>query len=60
MSCLTRKLQQNLTRYLKKNRQFISDKPPQAVRSELVDKGLCPSCVTEEQMREMLRTVIEA
>lgn len=55
MSCLTRKLQQNLARYIKRNSDMVSDKEPQAVRSELVSRGVCPSDVTEDQLKEIMR-----
>ncbi len=55
MSCLTRELQQRLTRYLKKNSDVISNKEPAQVRNVLVNQGLCPSDVTEDQMREIVR-----
>lgn len=57
MSCLTRKLQQNLTRYLKRHNDVVSDKEPEAVRDELINMGLCPSHVTNDQMRDIMRSV---
>ena len=58
MSCLTRQLQQNLTRYLKRHSQMLASKGPETIRSELVNKGLCPSDVTTEQVRWMLKSAI--
>ncbi len=55
MSCLTRKLQQNLARYLKRHSDMVSDKEPAALRNELVNRGICPSDVTEDQLREIMR-----
>lgn len=55
MSCLTRKLQQNLIRYLKKRNDLVAQKSVESVRSELVNMGLCPSDVTNDQMRDILR-----
>ncbi|GAA6186116.1 MULTISPECIES: hypothetical protein [Alteromonadaceae] len=60
MSCLTRKLQQNLTRYVKKHSANIADKPVECVKEELVDKGLCPSHITDDQMREILRCAYQS
>ena len=56
MSCLTRKLQQNLTRYLKSHSELQKPDSPELVRSELVKKGLCPSDVTTDQVSLMLKT----
>ncbi len=55
MSCLTRKLQQNLARYLKRHSDVVSNKEPAVLRNELVNRGLCPSDVTEDQLREIMR-----
>lgn len=55
MSCLTRKLQQNLTRYLKKRGDVNSDTSIDSVKHELVNMGICPSHITDDQMREIIR-----
>lgn len=55
MSCLTRKLQQNITRYLKRHSSLIADGAPEKIRGELVSKGLCPSDVTTDQVRLMVK-----
>ena len=55
MSCLTRKLQQNLTRYLKKNNQSISNKSPTALKDQLVNEGICPTQITVDQINEIVR-----
>lgn len=55
MSCLTRKLQQNLTRYLKKRGDVNSDTSIERVKHELVSMGICPSHITDDQMREIIR-----
>lgn len=57
MSCLTRKLQQNLVRYFKRNSQLFATKAPECVREELVSKGICPSDVTTDQVRVMLKSI---
>ncbi len=57
MSCLTRKLQQNLTKYLKRHSDLVANDDPEMIRGELVNKGLCPSHVTTEQVKMMLRQV---
>jgi hypothetical protein len=57
MSCLTRKLQQNLIRYFKRNSQVFATQAPESVREELVSKGICPSDVTTDQVRMMLKNV---
>lgn len=55
MSCLTRKLQQNLTRYLKKRGDVNNDTSIDSVKHELVNMGICPSHITDDQMREIIR-----
>lgn len=57
MSCLTRKLQQNLTRYLKRHSNVFAARDPESIRDELVNKGICPSDVTTDQVRLMLKSV---
>jgi hypothetical protein len=54
MSCLTRKLQQKLTRYVQKNSTHFSSNDPEVVRVELVNKGVCPSDVTTDQVKVIL------
>lgn len=54
MSCLTRKLQQKLTRYVQKNNQSFSSTDPECIREELVNKGVCPSDVTTDQVKVIL------
>ncbi|MFT6897992.1 MAG: hypothetical protein ACJA13_002407 [Paraglaciecola sp.] len=56
MSCLTRKLQHKLTRYLQQHIEMINGKKPENVRGELMSRGLCPSDVTIEQVRAMIRS----
>jgi hypothetical protein len=55
MSCLTRKLQHKLTRYLQQHNDIINDKKPENVRGELMSRGLCPSDVTIDQIRYIIR-----
>jgi hypothetical protein len=55
MSCLTRKLQQKLTRYIMKNNSRFSSNDPECIREELVSKGVCPSDVTTDQLRIILK-----
>lgn len=57
MSCLTRKLQQKLTRYMQKNTARFSSDDPECIREELVNKGMCPSDVTTDQLRIILKEV---
>lgn len=54
MSCLTRKLQQKLTRYVQKNSTHFSSNDPEVIREELVNKGVCPSDVTTDQVKVIL------
>jgi hypothetical protein len=57
MSCLTRKLQQKLTRYVQKNSSHFSTNDPECMRKELVNKGVCPSYVTTDQLWIILKDV---
>ncbi len=57
MSCLTRKLQQNLAKYLKRHSDSYASKGPESIRDELVSKGICPSDVTTDQLRMVLKSV---
>ena len=55
MTCLTRKLQQNLARHIKKHYQSETGKPPAELKDQLVSKGVCPSDVTEDQINEIVK-----
>jgi hypothetical protein len=57
MSCLTRKLQQKLTRYVQKNSSRFSSSSPECIREELVNKGVCPTDVTTDQLMFILNEV---
>ncbi|MFT2092895.1 hypothetical protein [Paraglaciecola sp. 2405UD69-4] len=50
MSCLTRKMQQKLTKYVQKNAVHFRSDDPDYIRKELVSKGVCPSAVTTDQV----------
>ncbi|GGF85490.1 hypothetical protein [Alteromonas lipolytica] len=54
MSCLTRQLQQKLAKYIKKEVNVVSPCNPSAVREELISRGVCPSGITEGQVRQVL------
>ena len=56
MSCLTRQLQQRLTRYLRQHNEMTDGKQPEDIREELVLKGLCPSDVTADQVSAILHS----
>ncbi|MFT4939234.1 MAG: hypothetical protein ACI88A_002271 [Paraglaciecola sp.] len=55
MSCLTRKLQQNLTRYLQQHNEIINGNKPEHVRVKLVTLGMCPSDVTTDQVSVIMQ-----
>ena len=57
MSCLTRKLQQQLARYIKRNNSDFNVTDPEGIRIQLVSKGVCPSDVTEDQVRLILQQI---
>jgi hypothetical protein len=59
MSCLTRNLQNKLCRYIQKNSAEFSHQDPEGVRVALVTKGVCPSDVTTDQVRLILKQVEE-
>ncbi|WP_296048232.1 hypothetical protein [uncultured Alteromonas sp.] len=54
MSCLTRQLQQQLAKYIKKEVEVASPCDPSVVREELINRGVCPSAITEGQVRQVL------
>ncbi|MFT6898937.1 MAG: hypothetical protein ACJA13_003364 [Paraglaciecola sp.] len=56
MSCLTRKLQHKLTRYLQQHNEIINSKKPEDVRGELMSRGLCPTDVTIDQVKAIIRS----
>jgi hypothetical protein len=55
MSCLTRKLQQKIIRYVQKNSLHFSSNEPRCIREELISKGVCPSDVTDDQLWIILK-----
>ncbi|MCV2885675.1 hypothetical protein OE749_13335 [Aestuariibacter sp. AA17] len=58
MACLTRKLQKTLTQYLKQQSAWVKHKQPETIRAELVDKGVCPSDVTKDQFRHLVKQAV--
>lgn len=59
MSCLTRKLQQHLIQYIRYHAQDTQTVAPEALRSKLVNDGLCPSDVTVDQMHTLMKVASE-
>ncbi|WP_158772050.1 hypothetical protein [Paraglaciecola sp. L1A13] len=57
MSCLTRKLQQQLTRYIQRNSNALAADDAEQIRHTLVSKGVCPSDVTTDQVKVILQCV---
>ncbi|GAC26783.1 hypothetical protein WNY77_10655 [Paraglaciecola mesophila] len=55
MSCLTRKLQQQLTRYIQRNSNVLAANDAEQIRDVLVSKGVCPSDVTTDQVKVILQ-----
>lgn len=47
-------MQQQLTRYVQKNSADFSSTDPACIREDLVNKGVCPSAVTTDQLRVIL------
>jgi hypothetical protein len=50
-------MQQKLTRYVQKNTSRFSSNDPECIREELVNKGVCPSDVTTDQLTIILKEV---
>ena len=48
-------MQQKLTRYVQRNSAHFSSNDPEYIREELVDKGVCPSDVTTDQLSVILK-----
>lgn len=57
MACLTRNLQKALSRYIQVNIQKPLRMSPEQLREMLVDKGICPSDVTTDQMAVILKSI---
>ena len=57
MSCLTRQLQQNLRCYLLTHVNIADTKSPEIVHKELVERGVCPSDVTPDQLSMILKSL---
>ena len=57
MACLTRNLQKQLRRYIEVNFSRSWRTKPEQLRTELVNKGVCPSDVTIDQMVVILETI---
>lgn len=57
MSCLTRELQRQLTRYLLQHRELKKEVNPSSLRTILIGKGLCPSDVTTDQVSAILENI---
>lgn len=55
MSCLTRQLQQQLVRYVQRKLSVTLPCNPSQIRNELIHNGVCPSSVTEGQVRSILQ-----
>ncbi len=57
MSCLTRQLQQNLRRYIVLHVNLTNTKSTEIIHKELVERGVCPSDVTPDQLSIILKSV---
>lgn len=57
MSCLTRSMQKQLGKYIKRNAEDDWQHKPEQVHNELVNKGVCPSDVTIDQLAIIIRDV---
>jgi hypothetical protein len=49
------KITAKLTRYVQKNSSGFSTNDPEFIREELVNRGVCPSDVTTDQCRVILK-----
>lgn len=50
MSCLTRDMQKKLAKYIKRNVKAPAEFAPAEIHANLVQKGICPSDVTVDQL----------
>ncbi|UAA39228.1 hypothetical protein KIH87_02365 [Paraneptunicella aestuarii] len=57
MACLTRNLQKQLRRYIEVNFNRSWRTRPEKLRTELVNKGVCPSDVTVDQMTMIVKSI---
>lgn len=60
MSCLTREMQKKLTKYIKRNIKAPSQRAAAEVHASMVEKGVCPSDVTVDQVAVMIEGLQEA
>ena len=59
MSCLTRSMQKQLSDYIKRNVARPWRQKAESVRSELVNRGMCPSSVTADQLEVIMEDLKE-
>lgn len=57
MACLTRDLQRELSRYIKSNVSYAHYHKPTEVRRLLINKGVCSSSITIDQMEVILKSL---
>ena len=50
MSCLTRDMEKKLVKYIKRNIKAPAQVAPAEIHANLVQKGICPSDVTVDQL----------
>lgn len=54
MSCLTRDMQNQISRYLKRHSASNYNEGPESIRYMLMNKGLCTSDVTVDQVEVIM------
>ena len=60
MSCLTRDMQKQLGKYIKRNVKTPAKSAPSEVHATLVSKGVCPSDVTVDQLAVIMEDMRSA
>lgn len=54
MSCLTRNMQKQLRDYIKRNVTHSEKPKAESIRNDLVNRGVCPSSVTADQLEVIM------
>lgn len=60
MSCLTRDMQKQLLKYIKRNVKSPADSAPADIHAKLVRQGVCPSDVTVDQLAVIMEDLQSA
>ena len=57
MSCLTRSMQKNLSRYIKSRVDHSGRRNHEELRKLLISRGVCPSSITADQVKVIVEGI---